>query len=153
MSIFTNSITARSTRYLVLLVILGWFGMACYAQNNSSEKVDYTLNLLLYDNDFQKAEQVLSSISNDEIIAMPDSVKFNYHYSLAAIADYKGNREKKIHHLQCCKSLCEYSQGIHSPVYLEIVWALGQELEIKGDTINAFYIYQAALIQSVGLYS
>lgn len=145
-------LSALSARYIAFL-LLGWYGMLCYAQNQTSEKVHDALNLLLSDGAYQKAEQVLSSISSDEIMAMPDSVKFDYHYSLAAMADYEGNSEKKVHHLQCCKSLCERSQGIHSPVYLEIVWALGQELELKGDTINAFYIYQAALIQSIGLYS
>lgn len=152
MSILTNSTITVSARYLVFL-LLGWYGVVCYAQNQTSEKVHDALNLLLNDGAYQKAEQTISSISNDEISSMPDSVKLDYHYALAAIADFNENKEKELYHLQCCKSLCEHSQGIHSPVYVEIVWALGQELEAKGDTINAFYIYQAALIQSVGLYS
>ena len=151
MSISSDSITIL-TRYIVFL-LLGWYGVLCYAQDKSSEKVHYALNQLLHDGDYLAAEQTISTITEDEARTMPDSVKFDYHYTLAAIADFNGNKEDKIYHLRCCKSLCEYSQGIHSPVYVEIVWALGQELEAKGDTVSAFSIYQAALIQSIGLYS
>ena len=152
MSILTNSTITVPARYLVFL-LLGWYGVVCYAQNQTSEKVHDALNILLNDGAYQKAEQTISTITNDEINSMPDSVKLDYHYTLAAIADFNENKEKELYHLQCCKSLCEHSQGIHSPAYVEIVWALGQELETKGDTISAFYIYQAALIQCVGLYS
>lgn len=153
MSILTNNIIATiSVRYLIFL-LLGWYGAVCYAQNHPSEKVDYALNLLLNEGDYHKAEHFLLAITSDEINTMPDSVKLDYHYSLAGIADWRENHEQKILHLQCCKSLCERSQGIHSPLYVEVVWALGQEFEAKDDTISAFYIYQAALIQSIGLYS
>ena len=104
------------------------------------------------DGDFEKAQQSILSYTPLDLAALPDSVLFDYYYLKAAIRDNQGNIGSKIKYLKAAKDLCEQSQGIHSPVYLELCWSIGKELIAKGDSVGAFEIYQAAMIQSIGLY-
>ena len=69
------------------------------------------------------------------------------------INDNDGQESAKRKYLIEAKKLCETSLGIHSPVYVEVCWALGLSFEEAGDIVSAFETYQSALIQSIGLYS
>lgn len=121
----------------------------CFAQH----PISVALQELLETGDFESANKNISQYGIGELAELPDSVLFDYYYLKAAIKDYDGNEKEKRNYLIVAKNLCEKSQGIHSPVYLELCWAIGKSLEETGDTIGAFEIYQSALIQSIGLYS
>ena len=108
---------------------------------------------LLNTGDFREAKESISNFSIAELAALPDSVLFDYYYLKAAIQGNDGDEIHKRAYLIEAKKLCEKSQGVHSPVYLELCWAIGSSFENSRDTIAAFEIYQAALIQSIGLYS
>ena len=103
--------------------------------------------------DFDEAEQILSNYKMEEIAALPDSVLFDYYYLKAAIKGNKGDEKGKRSYLIAAKELCEKTQGIHSPVYLEICWALGNSFADFGDHLSAFEIFIPTIIQSIGLYS
>lgn len=115
--------------------------------------ISNALNNLMDDGDISKAMQAVSDYSVKEIAVLPDSVLFDYYYLKAVINGETGKESEKRSYLIGAKNLCEKSQGIHSPVYLELCWAIGKSFEEQGDTISAFEIYQSALIQSIGLYS
>ena len=115
--------------------------------------ISNALARLLNTGDFREAKESISNYSIMELAALPDSVLFDYYYLKASIRGKEGDEVHKRTYLNEAKKLCEKSQGIHSTVYLELCWALGNSFENSGDTIAAFEIYQAALVQSIGLYS
>ena len=115
--------------------------------------ISNALARLLNTGDFREAKESISNYSIAELAALPDSVLFDYYYLKAAIRGYDGDEIHKRAYLIEAKKLCEKSQGVHSPVYLELCWAIGTSFENSRDTIAAFEIYQAALVQSIGLYS
>lgn len=120
-----------------------------FAQHSISDALIRLLNT----GDFREAKESISNYSIAELAALPDSVLFDYYYLKAAIRGNDGDETDKRTYLLEAKKLCEKSQGIHSPVYLELCWAIGNSFEVAGDTLSAFEIYQAALVQSIGLYS
>lgn len=115
--------------------------------------ISNALARLLNTGNFREAEEAISNYSITELAELPDSILFDYYYLKAAIKGNDGKETNKRAYLIEAKKLCEKSQGIHSPVYLELCWAIGNSFEQSGDTLAAFEIYQAALIQSIGLYS
>ena len=115
--------------------------------------ISVALTRLLNTGDFREAQEAISNYSISELAALPDSTLFDYYYLKAAISGNKANETYKRAYLLEAKKLCEKSQGIHSPVHLELRWAIGNSFEAAGDTLSAFEIYQAALIQSIGLYT
>lgn len=119
----------------------------------SQHPISNALYRLMDDGDFDLAERSIETYSIKELAELPDSVLFDYYYLKAVIRGNEGNERSKRKYLLEAKNLCEKSQGIHSPVYLEICWAIGKSFEEEGDTLAAYEIYQAALIQSIGLYS
>ncbi len=115
--------------------------------------ITLTLYQLLERGNITEAKEAISRYSITELAALPDSVLFDYYYLKAYITGEEGDENKKRAYLNAAKDICETSQGVHSPVYLEICWALGKSHEEAGDTLSAFEIYQPALIQSRGFYN
>ena len=115
--------------------------------------ISNALTRLLNTGNFSEATESISNYSIRELAALPDSVLFDYYYLKAAIKDNEGDEIHKREYLKEAKQLCEQSLGIHSQIYLELCWAIGRSFEEEGDTLSAFEIYQAALIQTIGLYS
>lgn len=138
-------------RFKVFLVIvtLALSVQVVFAQHPISNALARLLNT----GDFREAKESISNYSIAELAALPDSVLFDYYYLKAAIRGNDGDEIHKRAYLIEAKKLCEKSQGVHSPVYLELCWAIGTSFENSRDTIAAFEIYQAALVQSIGLYS
>lgn len=131
------------------MTILVLSATAMFAQHPISN----ALTRLMETGNFREANEAISNYSSLELAALPDSTLFDYYYLKAAIKDNEDDEIHKRDYLIEAKKLCEKSQGIHSPVYLEICWAIGKSFEENGDILSAFEIYQAALIQSIGLYS
>lgn len=127
--------------------------MLCATTLFAQHPISEALHRLLDTGNFIEANQAISKYNIQELAALPDSVLFDYYYLKAAIKGNDGDEDNKRKYLIEAKKICEKSHGVHSPVYLEICWAIGKSLEVNGDTISAFEIYQAALIQSIGLYS
>lgn len=136
-------------RGILAMVVLGLSVSNTFAQHPICD----ALHQFLDTGDFGRANEVIHGYSVSELAALPDSVLFDYYYLKAAIKGNDGDEDNKRAYLIEAKKLCEKSQGIHSPVYLELCWAIGNSFENAGDTLSAFEVYQAALIQSIGLYS
>lgn len=115
--------------------------------------ISKALTHLLETGNYEEANDLINDYSIKELAELPDSTLFDYYYLKAAIRGNDGDEIHKRAYLIEAKKLCEKSQGIHSPVYLEICWALGKSFEESGNILSAFEIYQAAIIQSIGLYS
>ena len=130
---------------IIIMVITG----SIFANHPISGLLEETLR----SGDYNSGQKILSGYTLTELAALPDSVLFDYYYLKAFIRDKEGNEKDKIAYLNAAKDLCEKSQGIHSPVYLELCWALGNSLADAGDKVAAFEIFQQAIIQSIGLYS
>lgn len=139
------SIRLKSVLILGIMFVAG----VAYGQHPISN----ALNQLMADGNFDLAKRSIETYSTQDLAELPDSILFDFYYLKAAIRDNEGNEKSKREYLINAKNLCEKSQGIHSPVYLELCWAIGNSLEKEGDTLSAFEIYQAALIQSIGLYT
>ena len=114
--------------------------------------ISSALYKLLEDGNIGNAKEAIAGYSVEELAALPDSVLLDYYYLKACIKDNEGDEKNKRVYLIAAKDICERSQGIHSPLYLELCWAIGKSFEESGDTVSAFETYQAALIQSRGFY-
>lgn len=134
---------------LVLILGLMLVNGVAYSQHPISN----ALYQLMANGDFDMAKLSIETYSIKDLAELPDSVLFDYYYLKAAIKGNEGKENSKRKYMIEAKKLCEKSQGIHSLVYLELCWAIGSSFEEEGDTLSAFEIYQAALIQSIGLYS
>ena len=119
----------------------------------SQHPINIALYELLETGDFEKSKNTVERYSIQEIAELPDSTLLDYFYLKACILQHEGNEKGMWKYLIEAKNLCEKSQSIHSPLYLELCWAIGNSFEREGDNLSAFEIYQAALIQSRGLYS
>jgi len=131
----------------ICFFILALWPMCVSGQRSVTDRLNFALS------NIDSVANIIASISFADLQEQPDSVLFDYYYLKAYADDINGNSNAKVADLKKAKDLCESSQGIHTPVYLEVVWAIGGELEATGDTCGAFEIYQSALIQSIGLYS
>ena len=134
---------------LVLILGLMLVNGVAYSQHPISN----ALYQLMANGDSDMAKRSIETYSIKDLAELPDSVLFDYYYLKAAIKGNEGKENSKRKYLIEAKNLCERSQGIHSPVYLELCWTIGNSFEEEGDVLSAFKIYQAALIQSIGLYS
>ena len=145
MDSFRHSHTVR--RLAILL-----FAAAGLLGASAQHPISQALIRLMEDGNYDTAQQSISAYTLAELTVLPDSTLFDYYYLKGAINDNQGNINDKIKYLTAAKALCEKSQGIHSPVYVELCWCIGKDLAAIGDTLGAFEIYQAAIIQSMGLY-
>lgn len=136
-------------RVVITMAILVLSATAMFAQHPISN----ALTRLMETGNFREANDSISKYSSSELAVLPDSTLFDYYYLKAAIKDNEGKDNEKRAYLIEAKKLCEKSQGIHSPVYLEICWAIGKSFEENGNILSAFDIYLVTLIQSIGLYS
>ena len=124
-----------------------------YALLFSQHPISNALYELLETGDLEKSKNTIEKYSIQEIAELPDSTLLDYFYLKASIHQHEGDEKRMRKYLIEAKKLCEKSQGIHSPLYLELCWAIGNSFEKEGVKLSAFEIYQAALIQSIGLYS
>lgn len=143
------SIIRYRFKVFLVMVTLALSVQVVFAQHPISNALARLLNT----GDFREAKESISNFSIAELAALPDSVLFDYFYLKAAIRGNDGDEIHKRAYLIEAKKLCEKSLGVHSPVYLELCWAIGTSFENSRDTVAAFEIYQAALVQSIGLYS
>lgn len=143
------SIIRYRFKVFLVMVTLALSVQVVFAQHPISNALARLLNT----GDFREAKESISNFSIAELTALPDSVLFDYFYLKAAIRGNDGDEIHKRAYLIEAKKLCEKSLGVHSPVYLELCWAIGTSFENSRDTVAAFEIYQAALVQSIGLYS
>lgn len=142
----------RSKSYNQRCILIFVFGLSTLF-SLAQHPISSALHRLLETGNYNDANEIISKYSNKDLSNLPDSILFDFYYLKAAKCSNDGDETGKRDFLIKAKNLCEKSQGIHSPVYLEICYAIGKSYEEIGDTISVFEIYQAALIQSVGLYS
>ena len=135
-------------RFIIAIVVVLTSGMM-----SAQHPISIALDQLFETGDYEQAKEAVRNYSIEELAALPDSTLFDYYYLKAMINDNDGKESAKRKYLIEAKKLCETSLGIHSPVYVEICWALGLSFEEAGDIVSAFETYQSALIQSIGLYS
>lgn len=101
----------------------------------------------------QAIREALSKITQSQLESAPDSVQFDYYYLSAAVDDMEDKHTpEKIKNLVMAKALCERSLGVHSPVYVELMWAIGNEYICNNDTLSALKYYRNSLVTSIGWY-
>lgn len=135
-------------RYITFLV-----SIYCVFSVSAQHPITKAIYNLMDVGNIADAERTISQYNEKELALLPDSILFDYYYLQAVIQDNKGEEARKRKLLISAKDLCEYSLGIHSPVYLELCWAIGDSFEKEGDIVSAFEIYQMAAIESIGLYT
>lgn len=89
----------------------------------------------------------IKEISEDEILTLPDSLRYCFYYCNAGLMSSQDNsdRVKLLDYINKALSLREKSLGIRNSEYLELLWAKGSELE-DSDQAAATKAYQRAIV-------
>lgn len=119
------------------------------AQQSADEKINKAFNICF--SDIEAAKHIINTINETELLSLPDSTSFDYHYVCAGISSAEQDNERTIFHLLETKRLCETSIGIRQTVYLEIMNALASAYKDNGDLDNALAIYQEAIIKGLSI--
>lgn len=99
-----------------------------------------------------KAFNDIQGLSKEQLNAENDTVQYMYHYCYAGGLDLvDGDKTAKIQHVNKALKIRETKLGIFSSEYLELQWALGNELE-NNDVDKAINVYEEALIKGQYLF-
>lgn len=136
---------------LLVMLVLNSSSLSCQIRN--------TKELLLHmynaesDEEFIKAFHDIQGISEEKVKEENDTVQYLYHYCYAGGLDLiNGDKAVKIQHISKALQICETRLGIFNSEYLELHWALGDELE-KNDVDKAINIYEDALVKGQYLFA
>lgn len=99
-----------------------------------------------------KAFYDIQGLSEEQLNAENDTVQYLFHYCYAGGLDLvNGDKTVKIQHINKALKIRETKLGIFSSEYLELQWALGNEIE-NNDVDKAINIYEEALIKGQYLF-
>lgn len=99
-----------------------------------------------------KAFHDIQCISEEQLNTENDTVQYLYHYCYASGLDLvNGDKTAKIQHINRAIQIRETRLGIFNSEYLELLWALGNELG-KNDVDKAIGVYEEALIKGQHLF-
>lgn len=107
------------------------------------------LTHVLETQDMEMGIKIYNEITEADLVQLPDSVLFDYHYLGGYINSEIPNHDKAISHLLEAKRLCDTSLGTHSGVYMEIMRGLGDEYVELGQYEEALAIYQEGITKSM----
>lgn len=139
----------RNSRFLIFIFLMYLSPLAAFAQQSVSEKIGAAHDSFLSNRD--KARDIITSIKDDDVKDLPDSVRFDYHYVKGAFAFNENNYENAVVHLLATKKLCETSLGIKKAVYLEIMNSLGLTYDYLGKYEEALAIYQEGIVKGLAI--
>lgn len=139
-----KTIISRITRVVVLLPSV-FCALLGFAQTTIPER----LNHVLETQDMDMGVKLYNEITDADLVNLPDSVVFDYHYLGGYINSEIPNHEKAILHLLEAKRLCDSSLGTHSGVYMEIMRGLGDEYIDMGRYEDALGIFEEGIIKSM----
>lgn len=139
-----KSIFRAMTRVAVLLPSVFCAFMAV-AQTSLPDRLTHVLET----QDMEMGIKLYNEITEADLVQLPDSVLFDYHYLGGYINSEAPNHEKAIAHLLEAKRLCDTSLGTHSVVYMEIMRGLGDEYVELGQYEEALAIYQEGITKSM----
>lgn len=139
-----QTIISRITRVAVLLPSV-FCGLFATAQTTIPERINYALET----QDIDMGLKLYNEITEADLVNLPDSVLFDYHYLGGYINSEIPNHEKAIIHLSEAKRLCDTSLGTHSGAYMEIMKGLGDEYIELGQYEDALDIFQEGITKSM----
>lgn len=132
-------------RMTVTLLSFGFCALSGIAQNTISERLDYVLRT----QDMENGIKLYNEITEADLVQLPDSVLFDYHYLGGYINSKIPNHDKAIAHLLEAKRLCDTSLGVHYTSYQEIMHGLGDEYIELGQPEEALAIYQEGIVKTM----
>lgn len=139
-----QTIISRITRVAVLLPAV-FCGLFATAQTTIPERINYVLET----QDIDMGLKLYNEITEADLVNLPDSVLFDYHYLGGYINSEIPNHEKAIIHLSEAKRLCDTSLGTHSGAYMEIMKGLGDEYIELEQYEDALDIFQEGITKSM----
>lgn len=107
------------------------------------------LTHVLETQDMEMGIKLYNEITEADLVQLPDSVLFDYHYLGGYINSEVPNHNKAIAHLLEAKRLCDTSLGVHSTSYQEIMHCLGDEYIELGQPEEALAIYQEGIVKTM----
>lgn len=113
------------------------------------------MNMLNAESDeaFIKAFHDVQNIPEERLNMESDSIQYLYHYCYAGgLETVNGDKADKIRHINKAIQIRETKIGIFSSEYIELLWALGNDLE-NSDVDKAICAYENALIKGQFLFS
>ncbi len=139
-------------RFISLLILLVVGNITLLGQVRNTKE----LLLCMYNSESDeaciKAFHDIQSISEENIKDENDTVQYLYHYCYASGLELVGgDKTTKIQHINKALKIREAGLGIFNSEYLELHWALGNELE-NNDVDKAICVYEEALIKGQYLF-
>jgi hypothetical protein len=132
--------------FLLLLVIIGYFGMA--AQTGSlTERLSYVENCL-YDGNFEEGKKVLLEIEKPCQDSESDSIKAVFCFLTGSVLINEGDYEKGIQFLQVCCALREKEEDIFMNEYWDAAVGIIDTYVDMEDYKNAAYYCRRFLVRN-----
>ena len=139
-------------RVISLLILLVVSNSTLYCQVSNTKELLLRMYHAESDEACIKAFHDIQGISEEELNVENDTVQYLYHYCYASGLELvNGDKTAKIQHINKALQIRETKLGIFNSEYLELHWALGNELE-NTDVDKAINVYEEALIKGQYLF-
>lgn len=139
-------------RIVFLLILLVASNCTLFGQVHNTKDLILQMYNAESDEACVKAFHDIQCISEEQLNTENDTVQYLYHYCYASGLDLvNGDKTTKIQHINKAIQIRETKLGIFNSEYLELLWALGNELG-KNDVDKAIGVYEDALIKGQYLF-
>lgn len=139
-------------RIVFLLILLVASNCTLFGQVHNTKDLILQMYNAESDEACVKAFHDIQCISEEQLNTENDTVQYLYHYCYASGLDLvNGDKTAKIQHINRAIQIRETKLGIFNSEYLELLWALGNELG-KNDVDKAIGVYEDALIKGQYLF-
>lgn len=139
-------------RFISLLILLAVSNCTLHSQVRNTKELLLRMYHAESDEACIKAFHSIQDISEENLDVEDDTTKYLYHYCYASGLELvNGDKAAKIQHINKALQIRETKLGIFSSEYLELHWALANELE-NTDVDKAIYVYEEALIKGQYLF-
>ena len=139
-------------RVISLLILLVVSNSTLYCQVSNTKELLLRMYNAESDEACIKAFHDIQGISEEKLNMENDTVQYLYHYCYAGgLGMINGDKTAKIKHINKALQLRETRLGIFNSEYLELHWALGNELENE-DVTKAISVYEEALVKGQYLF-
>lgn len=136
--------TKHRMAVLLPLVFCAFVG---FAQSSLTERLNYVLEV----QDMEMGMKLYNDITSTDLVQLPDSSLFDYHYLGGYLNSQIPNHDKSISHLLEAKKLCDTKLGTYSIGYMEIMRGLGDEYIEIGKYDDALAAYQEGIVKSMAI--
>lgn len=140
-------------RIISLLMLLIVSNCTLFSQVSNTREL--LMNMLKAESDeaFIKAFHDVQNVPEERLNMESDSIQYLYHYCYAGgLETVNGDKADKIQHINKAIQIRETKIGIFNSEYIELLWALGNDLE-DSDVDRAIGVYEKALIKGQFLFN